>query len=229
MSKKRNVRKNSRVSKKGGTKNTLRTTKPLTLSKGGDNSNKPIATMNNLNTKTPQPPINLTGLSPGGTKPSEPLNKVTPPTPPIQPKSNDEETPPVDTDVALPKKEEQEQEKKNEEQEKKNEEQEKKDTEEKQLEEARIKEIEADEVQAKIEVEKTTELETQLEKLKKGLDKLTNLLQQTDETQNDAENPNKKKFIQALISITELSIDDLKNNRDINHWENTKNALNNKK
>ena len=104
MSKKRNVRKNSRLSKKGGTKNTLRTTKPLKLSKGGMNSNnkKPITSISNLNTQTPQPSINLTGLSPGGTKPSETLNNVSPPTPPFEPKSNDEETPPVDTDVALP-------------------------------------------------------------------------------------------------------------------------------
>ena len=71
MSKKRNVRKNSRVSKKGGTKNTLRTTKPLKLSKGGVNNKNPITSMSNLNTQAPQPAINLTGLSPGGTKPSE--------------------------------------------------------------------------------------------------------------------------------------------------------------
>jgi len=222
MSKKRNVRKNSRVSKKGGTKNTLRTTKPLKLSKGGVNLNnkKPIKTMNNLKSP-PQPPINFSDLSPGGTKPSEPLNKVTPPTPPIQPKSNDEETPTVDTGVSLPKDEEKKDEEKKDE-EKKDEEQEKK--EEKQLEEARIKEIEADEAQDKNQVEKITEQETQIEKLDKGLVKLQNLLQ-TNETQNDTENPNKKKFIQALISITEISIDDLKNKRTINQWENTKNTL----
>jgi len=220
MSKKRNVRKNTRVSKKGGTKNTLRTTKPLQLSKGGMNSNnkKPIKTMNNLKSP-PQPPINFSGLSPGGTTSSEPLDKVSPPTPPpIEPKSNEEKNSLGNTDVSLPKDEEKKDE------EKKDEEKKEEEPEEKQLEEARIKEIEADEAQAKIEVEKTTELETQLEKLDKGLVKLTTLLQ-TDETQNDTENPNKKKFIQALISITEISIDDLKNKRTINHWENTKNAL----
>ncbi len=224
MSKKRNVRKNSRVSKKGGTKNTLRTTKPLTLSKGGVNSNnnKPITTMNNLkNTSTP-PPINFSSLSPGGTTPSEPLNKVTPPiTPPVEPTQPIEVKPPVDTGVALPKEEpnsDPEPESKEEP------EPEKREEEEKQLEDAILNQNDEDKAQAKIEVEKANELETQLEKLEKGLVKLTTLLQ-TDETQNDTENPNKKKFIQALISITEISIDDLKNKRTINHWENTKNEL----
>ena len=177
--------------------------------------------MNKLNTQTPQPAINLSSLSPGGTKPSEPLNKVTPSVEPIEVK------PTVDTGVALPKEEpnsDPEPESKEKTEPESNSEPEKKDIEEKKLEEARIKEIESDEAQAKIKLEKATELETQLEKLKNGLVKLTTLLQ-TDETQNDTENPNKKKFIQALISITELSINDLENNRDINHWENTKNAL----
>ena len=220
MSKKRNVRKNSRVSKKGGTKNTLRTTKPLTLSKGGVNSNTRITTMNNLKS-SPQPHINLSSLSPGGTTPSEPLNKVTPSVEPIEVKPN------VDTGVALPKDEpnsDPEPESKEKTEPESNSEPESKDIEEKNLEDAILNQNDEDKAQAKIEVEKANELETQLEKLEKGLVKLTTLLQ-TDETQNDTKTPNKKKFIQALISITEISIDDLKNKRTINHWENTKNEL----
>mgnify|MGYP005646915317 CR=1 FL=1 len=73
-------------------------------------------------------------------------------------------------------------------------------------------------------VEENNKKTSQLEKLDNGLVKLTKLLQ-SDETQNDTENPNKKKFIQALISITELSVDDLRKNRDINQWETIKNLL----